>query len=108
MRSALTFLSCLALLATIGQNGAKAQQPASQQLVIQAANTAPAPAPARLAAAAAAAATNNASSLQTALKALQQTKAANEETLKKQEAMLAQLDELQKAADQLKIFAKRG
>ena len=43
-----------------------------------------------------------------AIKALEELKAANAETLKKQEATLSQLDELQKAADQLKIFAKRG
>ena len=42
------------------------------------------------------------------LQQLQQMKAANEETIRKQEAMLQQLDELQKAAEQLKIFAKRG
>ena len=35
-------------------------------------------------------------------------KAANDETLKRQEATLQQLDDLQKAAEQLKIFAKRG
>jgi len=34
-------------------------------------------------------------------------KAANEATLKKQEAMLQQLDELQKGAEQLKVFSKR-
>jgi hypothetical protein len=50
----------------------------------------------------------NGSALQVAIKALQQAKAANEETLKKQEAALQQLDELQKAAEQLKVFAKRG
>ena len=43
-----------------------------------------------------------------ALQLLQAMKAANAETLKKQEATLVQLDELQKAADQLKIFSKRG
>ena len=42
-----------------------------------------------------------------AIKTLEQVKAANEATLKKQEAMLQQLDELQKAAEQLKIFSKR-
>jgi hypothetical protein len=41
------------------------------------------------------------------LKVLRELKAANEETLKKQKATLATLDELQKAADQIKIFAKR-
>lgn len=39
---------------------------------------------------------------------LQQMKAANEETLRKQEAVLQQLDELQKAADQLRIFISRS
>jgi Skp family chaperone for outer membrane proteins len=47
-------------------------------------------------------------SSQAALQLLQAMKAANEETLKKQEATLQQLDELQKAADQIKIFGKRG
>jgi hypothetical protein len=35
-------------------------------------------------------------------------KATNAETLKKQEAVLQQLDELQKAAEQMKAFGKRG
>ena len=39
---------------------------------------------------------------------LQETMTANDEMLKKQEATLQQLDELEKAADQLKIFSKRG
>ncbi len=39
---------------------------------------------------------------------LQQMKETNAETLKKQEAALQQLDEIQKAAEQLKIFSKRG
>ena len=46
--------------------------------------------------------------LQVAVKTLQEVKAANEEMLRKQEATLQQLDEIQKAADQLKIFSKRG
>lgn len=46
--------------------------------------------------------------LKAALKTLQEMKAANEEMLKKQEATLQQLDEIQKAAEQLKIFSKRG
>lgn len=45
---------------------------------------------------------------QNGLKLLQEIKAANEEVLKKQEATLQQLDELQKAAEQLKIFSTRG
>jgi Skp family chaperone for outer membrane proteins len=43
-----------------------------------------------------------------AIKLLQELKAANEETLKKQRAALEQLDELQKAAEQMKAFSKRG
>jgi hypothetical protein len=52
--------------------------------------------------------TQDSGSLQATLKMLQQMKATNEETLKKQEAALQQLDEIQKAAEQLKIFSKRG
>jgi len=43
-----------------------------------------------------------------AFKALQQMKAANEELLRKQAATLQKLDELEKAAEQIKIFSKRG
>lgn len=39
---------------------------------------------------------------------LQQLKAANDETIKKQEAVLATLDAMQKAAEEIKIFSKRG
>jgi hypothetical protein len=35
-------------------------------------------------------------------------KATNAATIKKQQATLEMLDELQKAADELKIFSKRG
>lgn len=42
------------------------------------------------------------------LQQLQQMKAANEETIRKQEAVLQQLDELQKAAEQLRIFTSRS
>ncbi len=43
-----------------------------------------------------------------ALRSLEAVKAANEELLKKQAATLQQLAELQKAAEQLKIYSKRG
>ena len=43
-----------------------------------------------------------------ALKALQEMKAANEAILAKQAATLQQLDEMEKAADQIKIYTKRG
>ncbi len=54
------------------------------------------------------AAPENAGSIQVALKMLQEMKAANEETLRKQAATLAQLDELEKEADQMRIFTKRS
>lgn len=43
-----------------------------------------------------------------AVKAILQMRAANEEVLKKQRATLEQLDELQRAAAQLKIFSHRS
>jgi hypothetical protein len=42
------------------------------------------------------------------IKSLNEIKAANEEMLKKQQATLDSLDQLQKEADQLRIYAKRG
>ena len=46
--------------------------------------------------------------LQSAIQKLQHTKTVNDELLKTQEATLQQLDEMQKQAEQLKIFSKRG
>jgi hypothetical protein len=46
--------------------------------------------------------------LQAALKELQEIKAANAETLRKQAATLEQLDELEKMAEQIRIYARRG
>ena len=43
-----------------------------------------------------------------ALPQLQEMLTTNAATIKKQEAALATLDELQKAAEELKIFSKRG
>ena len=47
-------------------------------------------------------------SIPAAIKLLEQIKAGNAEVLAKQKAALEKLDELQDAADQLRIFAKRG
>ena len=47
-------------------------------------------------------------SLQVALKMLQEIKATNEETLRKQTATLEQLDELEKAADAIRLLSKRS
>jgi len=48
------------------------------------------------------------SSIPDAIKLLERIKAGNDEVLAKQKAALERLDELQDAADQLRIFAKRG
>jgi cell shape-determining protein MreC len=77
---------------------AQAQSP--KPIVVQAAS-AMTPVPA------AAVAPDNSASLQEALRSLQETRAANAEILRKQQAALDQLDELQKAAAQIKIFAHR-
>ena len=45
---------------------------------------------------------------QTTLKALQAIKAANEELLKQQAATLEKLDEIEKAANEIRIYTKRG
>jgi len=46
--------------------------------------------------------------LKAALQLLQDMQATNAATIKKQEATLAVLDELEQAANELKIFSKRG
>lgn len=48
------------------------------------------------------------SATQTALKALQAMKAANDEILKQQKATLEKLDEMEKAANEIRIYTKRG
>lgn len=50
----------------------------------------------------------DAQSILAAIKLLEQIKAGNDEVLAKQKAALEKLDELREAADQLRIFAKRG
>ena len=91
----------MSIFAAISVFAAKAQSPAP--IVVQAASS-----NAASAATASPPAAQDSEALQAALKSLQEIKTANEETLKKQEATLQQLDELQKAADQVKIFGKRG
>ncbi len=46
--------------------------------------------------------------MQATIKLLEEMKTANDDAIKKQEATLDALDELQKAAEQVKIFSKRG
>jgi hypothetical protein len=45
---------------------------------------------------------------ETSLKALEAIKAANDELLKQQTATLEKLDEIEKAANELRIYSKRG
>lgn len=48
------------------------------------------------------------SETKTTLQLLQEMQTTNAATIRKQEAALATLDELQKAAEEIKIFSKRG
>ena len=50
----------------------------------------------------------NAANAQAGLKALQALKAANDEILKQQVATLQKLDEIEKAANEIRIYSKRG
>ena len=102
MRQRLLFISIFAAMSVLA---AKAQSPAP--IVVQAASAATVSSNSGSATTARRAAQDS-EALQAALKSLREIKAANDETLKKQEAALQQLDELQKAADQVKIFGKRG
>ena len=91
-----TTLSILAVFALAGLLPAQSPMP----VIVQAATPA--------AKSSAPAAAQNSGSISAALKMLQEMKAANEETLRKQAATLQLLDELEKAADQIRIYSKRG
>ena len=51
---------------------------------------------------------SSAGATQSALKTLQTLKAANDEILKQQAATLQKLDELEKAANEIRIYTKRS
>lgn len=51
---------------------------------------------------------SDSSSGQNLLKMLQEMKAANEETLRRQATELDQLDELQKVADEIRLYTRRS
>ncbi len=97
MRRQLFFISIFAAMSIFS---AKAQSPAP--VVV------PALSPAVVSPTPKAVAVVDSVSLPLTIKMLQEMKAANEEMLKKQEAALQKLDELQKAADEIKVFTKRG
>jgi hypothetical protein len=99
MMSALKIYVIVATVAAaLSVDAIKAQQPTPPMIVVQPAGAAPAATPSAAA---------SDSAVTAAIKALEEVKAANDATLKKQQAMLQQLDELQKAAEQLKVFSKR-
>ena len=95
-------LLIIALSPAFTFNSLRAQSPTP--IVVQAITSAPAPTPVPARAPMAA----DPADIEVQAKLLQQIKAANDELLKKQEAALQRLDEIQKAAEQLKIFSKRG
>ena len=100
MRAGILTLLVFTLTLAFVSNALRAQSPTP--IVVQAATatTATAPTPIPVA--------KDAEPNPIAIRMLQQMKAANEDVLKKQEATLQRLDEIQKAAEQLKIFSKRG
>ncbi|MBA2431859.1 MAG: hypothetical protein H0V56_07045 [Chthoniobacterales bacterium] len=86
-------VAAMALAFSVATAGAQVPAPATTPAPVAAAPAPPAgPSPATVA----------------ALQLLQTMKAANEETIRRQAATLAQLEELEKAVDQIKIFSKRG
>jgi cell shape-determining protein MreC len=91
------------LLVVIASLGAIAQAQSPTPIIVQAANSAATATSSKPAAIAA-----EVQSTPEAIKLLEQIKAANDEVLAKQKAALERLEELRDAADQLKIFAKRG
>jgi hypothetical protein len=97
MRAKILFLF-LILIAIAASN---AQSPAP--IIVQPANASGA-----AKSTAPAAATTDVQSMPAAIKLLEQIKTGNAEVLAKQKAALEKLDGLQEAADQLRIFAKRG
>ena len=92
------FVFSAVILSALLLPGSHAQTPAP--IIIQAATPVPALAQPVNAA--------QVQSTQSTLQLLQELLATNAATISKQEAALATLDELQKAAEEIKIFSKRG
>lgn len=88
------------LIVAVAFSAAKAQSPTP--IIVQAASAMPAKSTSSVPIVAAG------TSVADAIKLLEKIKADNDEVLAKQKAALERLDELQEAADQLRIFAKRG
>src|ERR1700722_15513183 len=94
------FFSSLICSVTLIVTAARAQSPTP--IIVQAASAIPSTS------SAARAVPVNVSSVPEAIKLLEQMKASNQEILSKQEGTLERLDDLQKTADQLKIFTRRS
>ena len=94
IRFALFFATAVAVAATYAQT--------STPIVIQAMT------PAQSAASQPIAATQTTNNAASAITALQALKAENVQILQKQAAVLQQLEEMEKAAEQIKIYTKRG
>jgi hypothetical protein len=101
MRVLLLLLIVTLPLAFTG-NQVRAQSPTP--IIVQAAGSTPVTAPA----ATPTPVPNDPYAYEAEMRTLREMKAANEEILRKQEATLQRLDEIQKAAEQLKVFSKRG
>ena len=101
MMRALSLL-IIALSPAFTFNSLRAQSPTP--IVVQAITLAPASTPVAARAPTAA----DPADIEVQARLLRQIKAANDELLKKQEATLQRLDDIQKAAEQLKVFSKRG
>jgi hypothetical protein len=80
----------------------------SQPIVVQAATNNAMSASTASTTSQAAAMAQTAAAVQVAIQTLERIKSANDDVLKRQEATLRQLDEMQQAAEELKIFSKRG
>ncbi len=100
MSTARFTLLSFALLLALASAATRAQSPAP--IVVQAAS------PATATSTTAAVVAKDADSIQAAIKTLQQIKAANQEILTRQKATLETIGDIEEAAEQLKIFAKRG
>ncbi len=93
------FLFAALSLGTLAISSISGQSPAP--VIIQAATPAPAPS-------ATAAPATTAADPKEMMQVLQEMQATNAATIKKQEAALQTLDGLQKAAEEIKIYSKRG
>jgi hypothetical protein len=100
MRSVLYQLLLMAIFALLPVIVASSQSPAP--VLIEAASTPP------VNPTTSTAPSQNVVSIEAAIKLLEQMKVKNEQILKRQEGALQQLDELEQASEQLKIFSKRG